>query len=97
MPTDPQTVNDFDESELVGVLSEIEMILDKSVFGDCVWAGDFNWHRERNTAFSRNMERFVSQIGLFSVWERNPVDYTHIHTDNKSVTTLDHFLVKPYI
>ena len=27
------------------------------------------------------------------MWEKYPIDYTHIHTDFKSTSTLDHFVV----
>jgi hypothetical protein len=29
------------------------------------------------------------------VWKHHPVDYTHMHTDHKSTSTLDHFLISP--
>ena len=63
LPTDPMTVNDFYESELVSVLSEVEMILDKTMFDDCVWAGDLNW--QKNTAFPRHMESLWSDWDCF--------------------------------
>ena len=30
---------------------------------------------------------------MFSLWGHYPIDFTHVHTDGKSVSTLDHFLV----
>ena len=39
------------------------------------------------------MEEFVTKIGLKSLWEKFPVDFTHVHTDLKSTSTIDHFLV----
>ena len=30
---------------------------------------------------------------MVSVWEHHPVTYTHIHTDQTSTSTLDHFLI----
>ena len=57
--------------------------------------GDINWHRTRNNAFTRIIEEFVEKVGLCSVWEKFPVSHTHIHTDHKSFSTLDHFLLDP--
>ena len=37
----------------------------------------------------------MDQIGLVDVWDTFPVDYTHIHTDMKSLSTLDRFLISP--
>ena len=39
------------------------------------------------------MEAFFTKIGLKSLWEKFPVDFTHVHTDLKSTSTIDHFLV----
>ena len=30
-----------------------------------------------------------------SLWSHHKIDFTHIHTNNKSVATLDHFLISP--
>ena len=47
----------------------------------------------RDTGFSETMARFMEKIGFVSVWERFPISHTHIHTDYKSTSTLDHFMV----
>ena len=39
------------------------------------------------------MKNFVDRVGLVSLWESHPVDFTHIHTDMRSTAVLDHFLV----
>ena len=39
------------------------------------------------------MERWIENVGLVDVFDKFPVDFTHIHTDMKSVSTIDHFLV----
>ena len=39
------------------------------------------------------MRSFVTRIGLKSVWEKFPVSFTHVHTDLKSTSILDHFLL----
>ena len=95
MPTDPQTVGQYDAGDLVEVLQEVEDIIGNTQFNDLIWAGDMNWHVERNSHFSNIMKNFVEKMELVSLWSHYDVDYTHIHTDNKSVTTLDHFLISP--
>jgi exonuclease III len=47
----------------------------------------------RNTGFSSSMRQFMERVGLLSVWEHHPVNYTHMHTDMVSTSTIDHFLV----
>ena len=97
MPTDPHTVGQYDPSELLAVLREVEDIMTTVDYNDVVWAGDMNWHMERNTYFSKIMANFVERLELVSVWSHHKIDYTHMHTDNKSVATLDHFLISPSI
>ena len=41
------------------------------------------------------MSAFMTRLRLVPVWTHHPVDYTHIHTDYKSTSTLDHFIVTP--
>ena len=41
------------------------------------------------------MKESIHRIGLVSLWSAYPVDFTHVHTDNKSVSTVDHFIVNP--
>jgi exonuclease III len=47
----------------------------------------------RNTGFSSSMRQFMERVGLLSVWDHHPVNYTHMHTDMVSTSTIDHFLV----
>ena len=91
-PCDPQTVN-FDSTELVTLLTELENIMDNNEFDDIIIGADFNWDRNRNSEFSLLMDQFVNRIGLKSVWDKFPVNFTHIHTDHVSTSTIDHFLV----
>ena len=65
-PTDPQCKN-FDDSELLEVLAEIECIMDKAQFDDVLWQGDLNWDMSRTSEFSVIMRRFLDRIGLVSV------------------------------
>ena len=74
-------------------MTEIESILDNNDFDDCVWQGDLNWEMSRSSGFSSCMRQFLEKVGLVSIWEHYPVNYTHIHTDMVSTSTLDHFVV----
>ena len=38
------------------------------------------------------MRRFLDKLGLISVWDHHQIDYTHVHTDDRTFTTLDHFV-----
>ena len=92
LPNDPLTAN-YDDTELIAVLAEIEHIMDNTAFDDLIWNGDLNWDLSRRTGYSATMDSFMKRIGLIPVWERHPVDFTHLHTDLKSTSTLDHFIV----
>ena len=92
LPTDPQTVH-YDDAELLSVLTEIENILDNNTFDDCILGGDFNFDKRRVTGFVRAVSNFLERIGLVSVWDKFPIDFTHIHTDMKSTAILDNFFV----
>ena len=35
----------------------------------------------------------MEKVGLVSIWDKFPVDYTHIHTDYKSTSVIDHFVM----
>ena len=83
----------FDDNELFDVLTEIESIMDNTEFDDVLWNGDLNWHMARNSGFSTVMKNFLTKLGLKSLWEQYPVDYTHMHTDDVSSAVLDHFIV----
>ena len=91
-PTDPLTVN-FDDSELQETLRDIEKVMDESEYDDVILGGDLNWDNRRNSGFSETMRDFVERVGLISVWDKFPVSFTHVHTDLKSTSILDNFLV----
>ena len=91
-PTDPRILN-FDESELLEVQTEMEAVLEKGGYDGCVAAGDFNYDARRNSGFARSMAAFLDRVGLVSVWERFPIDFSYIHTDHKSTSILDNFYV----
>ena len=92
MPTDPQTIL-YDEVELLPILDEIEKILDNNLFDDCVLGGDLNFDQRRGSGFASCLRDFLDRIGLKSVWEKFPPDFTHLHTDLKSSSIIDHFFV----
>ena len=92
LPNDPQT-QEFDDNELLSVLTEIENILDNHEFDDCIWQGDLNWDPRRLSGFSFTLRQFLERIGLVSVWDHHPIDFTHVHTDLISTSILDHFVV----
>ena len=92
MPVDPHTIM-YNDEELLIVLREVENIMDTSDYDDVIWIGDFNWDRARNSGFAHILENFISRLCLKDVWDKFPVNYTHIHTDLKSVSTLDRIIV----
>ena len=95
LPTDPQKKVNYDDTELREVLGEVETILTSVNYNDVLWTGDLNWDTKRDTEFSRIMHGFVQQMGLVTLWSKNQVDFTHIHTDYKSTSTVDHFILSP--
>ena len=95
LPPDPQYVGQYDDGELRELLAEVENIMSSSTYTDVVWGSDLNWDMARNTHFSRIMQSFTERVGLVSLWSHHQVPYTHIHTDGKSRSTIDHFLLSP--
>ena len=93
-PCDPQQ-QDFDATELIQTLSEVEAIVTSA--GDCevVWAADLNYDMSRDNMFTRTVAAALRRLGLASVWEGRPIDYTHTHTDGVSKSVIDHFVVSP--
>ena len=91
-PTDPGNCN-LDEEELHELLGEIENVMDNADFDDILWNGDLNFDKSRSSAFVNIVTRFLEKVGLESAWDYFPVDYTHIHTDLKATSTLDHFVM----
>ena len=94
LPTDPR-LQQYDDSELQEVLEEVRNILNNIQFDDLVWGSDLNWDPSRNTQFSRTLDAFVRELGLVSLWDTHPVPHTHVHTDGRSTSVLDHFVLSP--
>ena len=91
-PTDPRVQN-YDDSELLQVLNEIEKVMENCDYDDCCLGGDLKIYVRRDNGFVRAVTRFLDKVGLVSVWEKFPVDFTHVHTDLKSFSILDNFYV----
>ena len=60
-PTDPQLLN-FDDTELLETLRDIEKIMDDTDYDDVILAGDLNWYNRRNSGIYEAMRNFVSRI-----------------------------------
>ena len=95
MPPDPQIIGQYDDSVLREVLAEVESILTNSTYDNVVWGFDLNWDIARNTSFARTMSSFVERTRLVPLWSEHPVPCTHVHTDGKSKSTIDHILLFP--
>ena len=101
-PCDPQ-VGDFNDSELLSVLADIQTLIGQSQCSDIMIAGDLNCHFLRQTTFTNLVRDRFSERGLLIVWQ-NPdcdpnhtiaeVDYTHcsVARGTASFSTLDHFV-----
>ena len=77
------------------VLEEVRTIFDTAQFDDIIWGSDLNWDPSRNSQFSRTMSAFMQEMGLATLWTSHPVLYTHVHTDGRSKSVLDHFILSP--
>ena len=73
----------------------MKTILQTAQYDDVVWGSDLNWDPSRNNKFSRTLANFIQESGLVTLWDKFPVPYTHLHTDYRSSSILDHFLVTP--
>ena len=91
-PHDPKILN-YDDTELLLVQSEVEQILEAGGYDDCLVGGDFNFDERRSSGFARSMRSFLERVGLVSIWEKFPIDFTHVHTDEKSTSILDNFFM----
>ena len=98
-PGDPRTDN-FDDSELLTLLSDIRQAIRESNCQNVLLAGDLNSHFSRNNRFTNIVKNFVEESSLIIFWENclenaniNTVDYTHINTANSipALSTIDHF------
>ena len=58
-----------DDTELNEVLAEVEKIMDTNIYDDIVWQGDLSWDMSRGSGFSLAIKRFLTRLGLVSLWE----------------------------
>ena len=89
-PTDPGA--NFDENELLVLLTEIKKIIDENTFDHVVFGGDINADFERKTKFVSIVKEFVQELELRHSWEIFHADFSHTHErDGKTFTSLiDH-------
>ena len=90
-PTDPKS--DFDESDLLQLLSDIRRVIEDTDFDNVIWTGDINADFRRNTKFVRIVEDFISELNIRKSWNRFDVDFTHAFSVNEVTytSTIDHF------
>ena len=91
-PCDPQ-LQEYDATELIQTLAEVERIVTASSDCEIIWSGDINCDMKRDNHFTRTVTATLRRLGLASVWEDRPIDYTHTHTDGTSTSVIDHFVV----
>ena len=93
-PTDPKTVNEreFDDSELNEVFSAIDKLRAANAHDELLLCGDRNADFSRQNAYIEKVKTFDSERNLECSWNKFEIDFTHIHTDDKSTAILGHFL-----
>ena len=89
-PVDSRILN-FDDAELLLVQNCVREILEAGGYDDSLCAGDWNYDQRRTSGYANSMHQFLESVGLVSAWDRFPVDFTHLHTDDKSSSILDNF------
>ena len=98
-PGDPR-ISNFDDTELLTLLSDIRHVIDISECHNVLLAGDLNCHFSRHTRFTDTVRNYFNDIGLKIFWESSAenenipeVDYTHINIANRipALSTIDHF------
>ena len=91
-PTDPKT-NNFDDTELSLLLSQIHSVITDNDFDQLIITGDINADFKRSTCFVKNVEDFLAELDLRKSWDAFPIDFTHImEMQGKTYTSiLDHF------
>ena len=90
-PTDPGS--DFDENELLLMLSDVEKVIESSQFDKIILTGDINADFKRNTKFVDLIRDFLTTWNFQKSWDSYEVDFTHVtERDGKTFnSTIDHF------
>ena len=93
-------MNDFNDNEIINLLSDLKNLLRDSDSVYILIAGDLNCHFSRNTRFSTIVKEFLEEdLNMKIFFESpnesiNPVDYTHmfVSENSTSLPTIDHFV-----
>ena len=93
-PCDPRREN-FDDSELLTLLSDITNLVNISECTNILIAGDLNCHLARNNQFTSIIRDHFENLNMKFLWESDndkvqPIDYTHLFSGFGS--TIDHFV-----
>ena len=98
LPTDPQNIRQYDDTELQSCLSEVENIVTNTEHNDIVWGSDLNWDMARNSQFAQIVSRFIEKLNLVTLWNHHNIDHTYeqlCRNDRVSQSTIDHFILSP--
>ena len=97
-PCDPRK-NNFDDTELVGLLGDIENAINAADCPNVLVAGDLNCHIARRTRFTQTIQNFFHNLNLEFLWEVendkiDTIDYTFLFTSDHvaATSTIDHFI-----
>ena len=98
-PTDPQNIGNYDDTDLLSCLTEVETILKNTSYSDVVWGSDINWDMSRNTKFAKTVSEFLKNMELVPLWKHlGNVSYTFeqvCKNGRVAHSTVDHFLLSP--
>ena len=107
-PCDPRN-DHFDETEVITLLEEINLVSRKSSCSHIILLGELNCHFQRNNRFTNLVRNYLEdEMGLTIMWEHpvvepysliQPVDYTHLSLVRSvpAYSTIDHFVVSPQV
>ncbi len=91
-PTDPQTVA-LNAISLSLIPDDIQTVIDSVQPTDYIIAGDINCDFSQNTGFVDRLNSYTVDNNLCVLWDKYHVDYTYLHTDQFSTSTIDHFIM----
>ena len=98
-PCDPRT-NSFNDTELLGLLSDIQTVIMQSGISNIWLTGDLNCDFSRRTKFTRTVQDYFTDMSLSLVWENchnlsnvSRPSYTYMSTANGApcYSIIDHF------
>ena len=98
-PTDPR-VNNFDETELLNVLQDINFVFDRvGPNSKVILLGDINSEFTRNNTFVQTVHNYIHERNLFLLWNLFQCDFTYSQSQVRNnrnhiyYSTLDHFVI----